>query len=89
MCRLDRYRNPKFCGCHIVADAPSTSQRCTHWALSIKSSAEAFAATARNVQEFAELGEADVLSFTPVQRKRAGDEYTQKHLDQGGGMDPS
>ena len=49
----------------------------------------AFAATARNVQEFAELGEADVLSYTPTQRKRAGDEFTQKHLDQGASTDPS
>ena len=38
---------------------------------------------------FAERGDAVSLSYSPRQRKRAGDEYTQKHLDQGGGMDPS
>ena len=78
---LDAFEAARASGIHLSADRVMSYSR--------RSSAEAFAATPRNVQEFAELGEADVLSYTPTQRKRAGDEFTQKHLDQGASTDPS
>ena len=53
---LDAFEAARASGIHLSADRVMSYSR--------KSSAEAFAATARNVQEFAELGEADVLSYT-------------------------
>ena len=78
---LDAFEAARASGIHLTADRVMSYSR--------RLSREAFAETARNVKDFAERGDAVSLSYSPRQRKRAGDEYTQKHLDQGGGMDPS
>ena len=74
---LDAFEAARASGVHVSADRVMSYSRL--------SSREAFAATARNLKNFAERGDADLLSYSPRQRRRAGDEYTQKHLDQGGG----
>ncbi len=78
---LDAFEAAQASGIDLTADRVMSYSR--------GSSAQAFAGTARNVKKYAELGDADVLSFTTTQRESAGDEFTQKHLDQGEGADAS
>ena len=44
-------------------------------------SREVFAATADNVMEYAEWGDASSLSYSPQQRAKVGDEHTDRYLD--------
>jgi len=46
-----------------------------------RSSREVFAATADNIGEYAESGDSLSLSYSPLQRAKVGDQYTDKYLD--------
>lgn len=70
---LDAFEAARAAGIHLSADHVMSYSRSL--------SKGAFALTAANVKDYAELGDAERLSYRPGQRKRAGDKYTRKHLD--------
>ena len=82
---LDAFEAARDAGIDLHADQVLSYSRV--------SSLQALGLSAQNVRDYAERGDKNSLKFRLTQRKRAGDKYTQKHLqkhlDEGGGADPS
>lgn len=75
---LDAFAAARQAGIHIAADQVLS--------YSGRLSRSAFAATAKNVQDFAESGgDAAFLGYSKAQRKTSGDEHTQQYLDPDAG----